>query len=57
MNNSCNVHELIPFLPKIQIVHENKYFWELWFMNISRICLDACIFKNNLPIVHEHLSS
>ena len=34
-----------------------KYSWnlvhELWFMNISRICLDACIFKNNLPIVHE----
>ena len=45
------------------IIHESfmnssyKYSWnlvhELWFMNISRICLDACIFKNNLPIVHE----
>ena len=45
------------------IIHESfmnrgyKYSWnlvhELWFMNISRICLDACIFKNNLPFVHE----
>ncbi len=45
------------------IIHESfmnrgyKYSWnlvhELWFMNISRICLDACIFKNNLPVVHE----
>ena len=23
---------------------------ELWFMNISRICPDACIFMNNSPI-------
>ncbi len=34
-----------------------KYSWnfvhELWFMNISRICLDACIFMNNLLIVHD----